>query len=267
MNLSSISTPVGQAKVLGVIPARMSSTRLPGKPLLDINGKSLIQRVFEQAKKSALLSRLVIATDSQEIKQAAGLFKAEVIMTSSELETGSDRVAEAAQILKQRGESYSIIANIQGDMPFIEPNVIDRTIEALHSDQDFQIATIATPICDGAEFMRNSCVKVALGANGRALYFSRSAIPFWRNQPLDFLATEAEPYGYKHIGLYCFRSAALEQLTKLARVEVEKRESLEQLRALANGMTIKVVIIPNREIGHNIEVDTAEDLERARSCV
>lgn len=240
----------------------MSSTRLPGKPLKEIAGKTLVERVYLQALQCKALTKVVIATDDTQIEKVARAFGAQVVMTSPENETGSDRVAEAARLL---GGDFELVANIQGDMPFINPQVIEQTVAALAGDTAFDMSTVASPILDQAEFTRPAAVKVAIGTGGRALYFSRAPIPFWRDQPNTFSPSPSEPYGYKHMGLYVFRKAALQRLSTLTRAQVEKRESLEQLRALANGMAIKVAVVEPALVVPGIEVDTPEDLERARA--
>lgn len=249
--------------ILGVIPARMASTRLPGKPLKDIGGKTLIQRVWEQASQAKVFTSVCIATDSPEIEEAGKAFGATVIMTSPELPTGSDRVAAVLEAFERKGERYDLIANVQGDMPFIKPSVIDKAVTILKdADASFGMSTIATLITDKAEFDRAASVKVVLGANHQALYFSRSPIPYPRTPP-----SQGEPFGYKHIGLYVFRPETLRSLASLSQTTSEVREGLEQLRALSNGVKIKVAVIDKNEIEPTVEVDTPEDLERARSLV
>lgn len=248
---------------LGVIPVRLSSTRLPNKPLKDIAGKSLVERVWLQAKKANSISKLVIATEDLEIQKAANDFGAEVVFTSNKPLTGSDRVAEALSILEKRGEKFDFAANIQGDMPFINPIVIDRVVQGLQNSNLFEMATIAIPILDQEQYQKTSCVKVAIGAENRALYFSRATIPFWRNPDPNEIINAQNPLAYKHVGLYVFKNSALKKMSSLEQVFVEKRESLEQLRALAHGINIKVEIIQSELMQPNIEVDTPEDLELA----
>jgi len=255
---------MNKLKTLGIIPVRLESSRLPNKPLKDIFGKSLVQRVWEQAKKCQALSELVIATNSDEIKNHCTSFGASVVMTSSKHETGTDRVAEAAQIVESQGTPFQIVANIQGDLPFINPQIIDSTIENLiNAASTFGMATIGTPITDREEFERPASVKIAIGENQLALYFSRSPIPYWRNFPDDQKINEANPYGYKHMGLYVFKREVLNQLSTLKSSFTEQRERLEQLRALSNGIKISVNIIPRKLVEPSIEVDTPEDLLKA----
>lgn len=246
--------------ILGVIPARMASTRLPGKPLKDICGKTLIRRVWEQASASSLFNEVCIATDSPEIEEAGKAFGARVVMTSPTLATGSDRVAAVLSLFEKEGRSYDLIANVQGDMPFIKPSIIDAAVEGLKkSDASFGMSTIATPIAEEDEFNRAASVKVVLGSNSEAMYFSRSPIPHPRTAP-----EAGEPFGYKHIGLYVFRPHALKALAGFSQTIPEKREGLEQLRALSNGVKIKVVIIDRDRMEPSVEVDTPEDLAKAQ---
>jgi 3-deoxy-manno-octulosonate cytidylyltransferase (CMP-KDO synthetase) len=249
---------------LGVIPVRLESTRLPQKPLRDIYGKTLVERVWLQAKKSSAVSKLVVATCNAEIAQECEKKGIAYIMTGSHHETGTDRVAEVSAILEAQGEVFDFVANIQGDMPFINPTVVDSTIRSLaDSDLSLSMATIATPIVSREEFERPASVKIAIGEGGRALYFSRAPIPHWRNFPGDEHVSVENPYGYRHMGLYVFRREALKQIATLPKAHTEQREALEQLRALAHGIGIKVSIVSREAVKPNIEVDTPEDLENA----
>lgn len=246
-------------KALGVIPARMASTRLPGKPLKVIAGKTLIERVWNQAVQCTCFQEICIATDSPEIVDAAKKFGAHVIETSRDALTGSDRVSEVVKILGKQGKTFDLVANIQGDMPFIKPQVIEQVVKSLaQSDHFFGMATIATPIMERDEFERSSVVKVVLGSKSQALYFSRGQIPFPRGHP-----DSGSPFGLKHIGLYVFRPPTLELLSSLPQAEPEKREGLEQLRLLFHGVQIKVEVIDRELMEPSIEVDTPEDLQKA----
>lgn len=249
---------------LGVIPVRLESTRFPNKPLKDINGKTLVERVWLQASKCKTLKSLVVATNNEEIAEVCKKLGMTFVMTGSHHETGTDRVAEACAIMEAKGDTFDFVANIQGDMPFINPEVIDSTVTSIaSSDDSFGMATIGTPITDPTEFERAAAVKIALGEAGRALYFSRAPIPHWRNFPGESSISENSPYGYKHMGLYIFRRSTLSQISKLPKAFTEQREALEQLRALAHGIGIKVNIVPRSSVEPSIEVDTPEDLERA----
>ncbi len=249
---------------LGIIPARLESSRFPNKPLKNIAGKTLIERVWHQAKKAKNISKLVVATNNQEIADLCGAKGIDCILTSSTHETGTDRVAEAAKKIDPQSSVYDLVANIQGDMPFINPQVIDSTIHALaNAEQDYGMSTIGTPIIDREEFERPSVVKIAMGENGRALYFSRAPIPFWRNYSLEEKITEENPLGFKHMGLYVFKTPTLHCLSLMTKALTERREALEQLRALAHGVDIMVNIVPRVSVEPSIEVDTPEDLARA----
>ena len=244
-------------KSLIVIPSRMASTRLPGKPLADIGGMTLIERVYRQAKQAKFIDKVVIATDSDPIIEAGKKFSALVISTSDKNRTGSDRVAEVYHKFLQEGVRYDLIANVQGDMPFIKPKIIEQAFAALKDcSDDFGMVTIATPITSEEEFFKDSVVKVVTGTQDQALYFSRAPIPYPRNKPLDRL-------GLKHIGLYVFRPSVLEKMASLSSATTEESEGLEQLRLLANDIKIKVVTVLREVLEPSVEVDTVADLETA----
>ena len=250
---------------LAVIPARLTSTRLPNKPLKDIGGKTLIERVYLQAQKAKTLKKVVVATDSPEIFNHMKTVGASVLMTSDSHLTGSDRVAEAAALLEKAGEYFDLIANVQGDMPFINPEIIDRTVRLLAtSAASVGMSTVATPLLTEEEYLRPSSVKVVLGVGERVLYFSRAPIPYIR-EPKDLVISESSPYGYKHMGLYVFRPEVLQTLHKLEQSLPEQREKLEQLRALCNGVEMRVAIVTEEFVRNQVEVDTLEDLEKARA--
>lgn len=251
-------------RCLGIIPARALSSRLPGKVLKDIDGKTLLQRVWEQAKQAKLITELHVATDDEKVAELAQSFGASVIMTSESNRTGSDRVAEAYSVRQGAGAEFDIIINIQGDMPFIQPEAIDRVIQRLANGPDyFGMSTIARPITELDEFLKTSVVKVVLGDDNGALYFSRAPIPFARDGFSEDDISEASPHGYKHIGLYAFRPKTLQAMSTWSSGLCENRECLEQLRALANGVRIAVEIFRQVELEPAIEVDTTDDLHRA----
>jgi 3-deoxy-manno-octulosonate cytidylyltransferase (CMP-KDO synthetase) len=249
---------------LAVIPSRFPSTRLEGKPLKDIAGKLLVQRVWEQATKAKSLTEVVVATDDPRIQAAVQAFGGRVLMTSSAARTGSDRVAEALAILEREGKRFDLVANVQGDMPFINPVVIDRTVQALAEGPSFGMSTVANPILREEEFLKNSTVKVVLGVDGLVLYFSRAPIPYSR-EPLTGAINEQNPYGYKHSGLYVFRPEVLKRFASLEQSLPEEREKLEQLRALCNGIRIRVAVVTPQEIWPSIEIDTPDDLAAAQA--
>ncbi len=230
---------------LGVIPARAQSTRFPYKVLAPIAGVPLVQRVWEAARQSRLLYKVVIATDCERIAQTVSGFGGEVIMTPSSLPSGTDRVFYAIQALQA-----DIVVNLQGDEPLLEPASIDALIEGFENDFTFDIATLAVPGDEPSELQSPHVVKVRADRNGRAEDFSRSA--FDSDQP--FL---------KHLGIYAFRRAALERFCQLPPSPREQGERLEQLRALENGMTIKVVTWPRGTIA----VDIPEDVARVEAVL
>jgi 3-deoxy-manno-octulosonate cytidylyltransferase (CMP-KDO synthetase) len=249
---------------LGVIPVRLESSRFPNKPLKEIHGKTLVERVWLQARKSRCVTTLVVATNNEEIAAECSKKGMRYVMTSPSHETGTDRVAETCTLLEKEGHSFDLVANIQGDMPFVNPTVIDSVITSLaQSDAGFGMATIGTPIVSREEFERPASVKIALGESGRALYFSRSPVPHWRNFPGESVVSAENPLGYKHMGLYIFRRDTLARIATLPKAFTEQREALEQLRALAHGIGIKVHIVSRDSVEPCIEVDTPEDLEQA----
>lgn len=242
-------------KTLGIIPARIGSQRLKSKPLIELAGKPVIRRVWEQASK-ALLTDLFIATDSEEIKQLCESFGAHVIMTSSAPRTGSDRVAEAYEKLSQQGK-YDLVLNIQGDMPFINPELINKCVEMCQGTT-FDMATPVYPIYDKEIFERNSVVKAVFTASGNAIYFSRAPIPYPRFQP-----GEGQPVGFKHIGLYIFNPDSLLRFASYETGVYEAIEGLEQLRFIENGDVVKLLFVSEALCSPGIEIDTDEDVNRA----
>lgn len=240
-------------KVLGVIPARLNSTRLKRKMLADIHGRPLVWHTWMQAKKAKLLDLVVIATDSKEIANVMRSYGAEVIMTPKKLKTGSDRVAEAARLFK--AFKPAIVLNIQGDEPMIPPRAIDMTVTILLQNKKSVMSTVAAPIKEARELNDPSVVKVALKKNKNALYFSRSCIPFKREKT-------ATPV-YKHFGIYGYRSTFLETFVSLERTPLELTENLEQLRALENGHDIAVGI----GSFEHVEVNTQQELDAVRRLI
>ena len=235
-------------KFLTIIPVRLASSRLPGKPLADILGKSMIQRVYEQAVKSDL-GKVVIACDGEEIAKEVEKFGAEYVITNPDLPSGTDRIYAAYE--KFKDEDFSAIINLQGDLPNIDPEVIKAAANAsLQSDCD--IATVASKITKTSEINNPNVVKIAISFKeknlGRALYFSRCPIPYNKENTQDY---------FHHIGIYAYKKSALEKFINLKPSELEKRESLEQLRALENDMKIFVQIVD----AHPLSVDTPEDLD------
>ncbi len=239
-------------KTLGIIPARYASSRFPGKPLVKIGNKTMIRRVYEQAQKSSLLSAVIVATDNERIFDHVRDFGGNVMMTDSRHQSGTDRCAEIAKAI---GE-YDLAINIQGDEPFIDPTQIDAVIELL--EQGAPIATLAKKITKKEELFSPNVVKVVFEANGKALNFSRTPIPNLKEVPQNQWLKKAD--FYKHIGLYGFQNATLQEVTALPQSAREKAESLEQLRWLENGYAI-FVRTTDKE---TISIDTPDDLVKIR---
>jgi 3-deoxy-manno-octulosonate cytidylyltransferase (CMP-KDO synthetase) len=242
--------------IIGVIPARFASTRLMGKPLANIGGKPMIQHTYENASECKLIEKLILAVDDTKVASVARGFGADVIETPKEIASGSDRIAYVAKTYKEA----EIIVNIQGDEPFIQPEMIDQAIEPLLFDKTIEVATLIKQIRSLKELRSPDVVKVVFDYNNYALYFSRSTIPFARSAISDAAALDITNY-YKHLGLYVFRRKALLKFTALKQTDLETTEMLEQLRMLENGMKIKVV---ETEFD-SISIDTQEDLKRART--
>lgn len=243
-----------------VIPARYASTRLPGKPLLDIAGAPMVIHVARRAEASGA-AEVLIATDHQGIADAAKAHGFEAILTAEHHPSGTDRIAEVAQ---RRGWSDAqIVVNVQGDEPLIEPAIIAKVAARLDEDREAAISTICCPIWNAEEFSNPNIVKVVLNQSGRALYFSRAAIPYPRDA--FRITTSALPKGlpaYRHIGLYAYRCAFLHAYTQLSASPLERFEALEQLRALWHGYHIAVSTADDAPIAG---VDTPEDLARVRA--
>lgn len=241
-------------KFIGIIPARYASTRFPAKPLALLGGKPVIQRVYEQVANA--LDKAVVATDDERIFQAVKAFGGEVVMTNTNHKSGTDRCYEAFSLV---GEGYDIIINIQGDEPFIQTSQLE-SIKECFNDPATEIATLVKPFIpvDGILSLENvNSPKVVVNKNMQALYFSRSIIPYQRNKDKeDWL--KGHTY-FKHIGLYAYKTNVLREITSLPQSSLEIAESLEQLRWLENGYTIKVGISNIETIG----IDTPEDLARA----
>lgn len=242
-----------------IIPSRYASSRLPGKPLLDIAGKPLIQHVYESACKSQA-REVYIATDDERILKAADAFHAKVIMTSDHHESGTDRLAEASDRLGK--ESDTIIVNLQGDELGMSPRVIDQAADALVNHPDCNISTICEPIECLKQVHDPNVVKVVTDENNFALYFSRAPIP-WDREAQGEVNEKISPQTYfRHIGLYAYRQDYLQNFSQTPRCHLEKLECLEQLRALQHGEKIHVSVAVE---GTGLGIDTPDDLERARA--
>ncbi len=237
-------------KIIGIIPARYASSRFPGKPLVDIGGKSMIQRVYEQVKGCASLAEVVVATDDQRIEEHVRSFAGNVIMTSSKHESGTDRCAEV--ISKING--FDVAINIQGDEPFINPLQIDLLC-SLFNDPKTDIGTLVKKIDKQEDLVNENTPKVVIGTKQEALYFSRQTIPLLRGIPsAEWLR---QHNFYKHIGIYGYKTSVLQEITRLPISSLEKAEALEQLRWLENGYRIRVA-----ETAYDtVAVDRPEDLE------
>ena len=245
-------------KFLGIIPARYASTRFPGKPLVDIGGKPMIQRVYEQARTT--VDELIVATDDKRIAEAVHHFGGRVVLTSQEHHSGTDRCYEA---FLNTGMFFDVVINIQGDEPFIQPEQI-ALLKGCFSDAETQIATLAKPFDQGDDFeqlLNTNTPKVVINNRNEAMYFSRSVIPFIRG--IENTKWIENHTFYKHIGLYAYRSDILKEITALPQSSLELAENLEQLRWLQNGYKMKVAITNQETIG----IDTPEDLKKAMALI
>jgi len=241
---------------LGIIPARYASTRFPGKPLADICGKPMIQKVYEQA--SLALKNVWVATDDKRIEDAVKAFGGKVVMTSKNHKSGTDRIAEAVRHITHNNKiSIDVVINIQGDEPFIQPEQINALKKCFNIDTT-DIATLIKPISNEMEIFDPNKVKVVIGNNKQALYFSRSSIPYLRGIPKENWIKKGK--FYKHIGMYAYKHEVLMEITKLNQGNLEILESLEQLRWLENGYHIQTEITTHESIG----IDTPADLERVK---
>jgi len=240
--------------ILGLIPARYGSTRFPGKPLADIGGKPMIQRVYEQASK--VLSNVYVATDDERIEKAVKQFGGKVIMTSASHQSGTDRCTEALnKVEKAENKSFDVVINIQGDEPFIEPDLLE-TLAGCFLSSMTEIATLVKPLTRNEDLFDSNKPKVIFNPKYEAIYFSRSPIPYLRQFPQQEWASHYKYY--LHIGLYGYRSDILREITNLKPSSLELAESLEQLRWIENSYTISVRITDHESIA----IDTPEDLER-----
>jgi 3-deoxy-manno-octulosonate cytidylyltransferase (CMP-KDO synthetase) len=245
--------------VVAIIPARYGSTRFPGKPLVEIGGKPMIQHVYESASKVRQVDRVLVATDDRRIEQVVNGFGGEVMLTSKHHASGTDRLAEVARKIRA-----DWLVNVQADLPFIRSDTIVRAIRPLRRDQTIPMGTVCTAIYEEKEWRNANIVKVLIDRAGFALYFSRSPIPFVRNGVFEpsqkkSLRSNQRLWGYRHLGLYVYRRDFLLKFARLRPSVLEQIESLEQLRALENGYRIYVTEVDER----GIEVDTPADLKTA----
>ena len=240
---------------IGIIPARYASTRFPGKPLAIIGGKPMIQRVYEQAMK--VLDTVVVATDDERISSAVEAFGGNVVMTSINHKSGTDRCAEAVTIVESREKkSFDVVLNIQGDEPFLQPEQLRKVLSCFF-EKDAQIATLVKPFSPSEDIFNPNSPKVILNSNKEAIYFSRSPIPFIRGA--DREDWPSRHIFLKHIGLYGYRTEVLHEITRLEQTPLELAESLEQLRWIENGYRIMVEQTHLESFG----IDTPDDLDRA----
>lgn len=234
-----------------IIPARYGSSRLEGKPLIEVNGKPIIQWVYEKAQASKLADMIIVATDDERIFNAVKAFGGEVEMTSADHKCGSDRIREVVE----RHPEISYIVNLQGDEPLIKPDSIDAVARNVQEDEKADISTLIRVLTNDNEINNPNLVKCVIDNNGYALYFSRSKIPYERNTAIATF--------YGHLGIYGYKREALLKMTALPQTPLEKTESLEQLRALENGMKIKTSVVDFVPVG----IDTKEDLEKFKKII
>lgn len=233
-------------RFVGVIPARYNSSRIPGKPLIEIAGRPMIQWVYDRAGQASGLAEVIVATEDERVLRTVEDFGGRALMTRSDHQSGIDRVAEVAETVQG-----DVFVNIQGDEPLISADTIERVCSPFEGDPRVQVTTARVEITDPEEINNPHVVKVVTNDQGRALYFSRAPIPYLRNEPGSV---------YKHLGIYGYRREFLRMLSKLKPSKLEKVEALEQLRLLENGIPIQVVEVTKDSVG----VDTLEDLERVR---
>lgn len=243
---------------IGIIPARYASTRFPGKPLADIFGKPMIQHVYEKASKA--IETVYVATDDERIKNAVEGFGGRVVMTSTSHQSGTDRCCEAVEkIQAELGRTFDVAINIQGDEPFIATEQLEAIIR-LFDSRDTQIATLVKPFTSDEDIFNPNSPKVVVSTNGNALYFSRSAIPFIRGKEASEWK-QSYPF-MKHVGLYAYRVSTLREICQLPQSSLELAESLEQLRWLENGYSIRVA----QTTSESYAIDTPEDLARVKAA-
>jgi 3-deoxy-manno-octulosonate cytidylyltransferase (CMP-KDO synthetase) len=246
------------------IPARYQSSRLPGKPLADIQGKPMIWHVYQQACKTGIAHQdIVIATDNQAVFDCASNFGANVVMTKASHESGTDRLAEVAQLLNW--QDTDVVVNVQGDEPLIPPELITQVANLVKNNNEVGMSTLGVRLTQVNDIVNPNVVKLVTGNDDVALYFSRAAIPFDRDNSIEqqLKSASLSPF-IRHIGLYAYRVDVLKQLATLPICQLEQLEKLEQLRALSNGIKIKVGVIEQAP-AHG--VDTQEDLEKVRALL
>lgn len=247
-----------KSQIVAVIPARHGSTRLPGKPLIKLCGKPMVQHVYERVKAAKLVDRVIVATDDDSILETVHTFGGEAVMTPKEVRTGSDRIAIVAKNLPDAG----LIVNVQGDEPLIDPRMVDEAIKPLVQDKKIRVGTLVKKITSAEELSNPNVVKVVLDQNGDAIYFSRSTIPYLRDMRESTRWHLEYPY-FKHIGLYVFRRDFLLSFTAWDESPLEKAEKLEQLRIIEHGVKIHATITEF----DSIPVDTVDDVTKVERCM
>jgi len=240
-------------KAVGIIPARFASSRFPGKPLALIAGKTMIRRVYEKASEAASLSKVLVATDDERIFSEVESFGGVAVMTSPGCASGTDRIAEAAA-----GTDAEVVLNIQGDEPLLDPSSLDLLVSLFREDRGLKLGTLVAPLTDEEELADPGVVKVAMAADNSCLYFSRSPIPYLRDMAFRDFAF------WKHIGIYGFRKEFLFEFTRLPQGRLEVAESLEQLRALENGVVIKAAKMPGWK---GVSIDFPGDITAAEEII
>jgi 3-deoxy-manno-octulosonate cytidylyltransferase (CMP-KDO synthetase) len=251
-SIPAMTTGGETMRVVGVIPARYASTRLEGKPLRDIGGKPMVQHVYEAARQARLLDTVIVATEDHRVVDVVEHFGGHAVLTSARHPTGSDRVAEVVRSLEA-----DVVVNIQGDEPLLDPSMIDEVVQPMLDDATLEMSTLCVPIDEEARMTDPHVVKVVFDLRGNALYFSRSLLPYPRSR-------ERFP-SYEHLGLYAYRKSFLLDYVLMPQTPLELAESLEQLRVLETGHTLRVVVTKHPYRG--LSVDTAEDLEQVRSII
>lgn len=239
-------------KTIGVIPSRYGSTRLPGKPLKDICGKSMVQRVYEAVQSASLIDEVIVATDDARIVDAVESFGGKAVLTSENHPNGTSRIAEAVDPL-----DVDLVINIQGDEPFIKAEMVDELVEVMRAQRDIYMATLCYQLTDPATFTNENVVKVVSDVHGYALYFSRSMIPFPRNPETQKV--------YEHLGIYGYTKDFLMKYLELPDTPLCKTESLEQLKVIENGY--RIFVVESKHDYHALSIDTLEDLEEARRII
>jgi 3-deoxy-manno-octulosonate cytidylyltransferase (CMP-KDO synthetase) len=244
-----------------LIPARLASTRLPDKPLADIGGLPMVVRVAQRAEQSSA-AQVVVAADSERIADACSRHGVRVVLTRPDHPSGSDRLAEACELLGLEGDD--VVVNVQGDEPLIDPALIDAVASLLQERAQASMSTAAHPIASVADFVNPNVVKVVLQADGLALYFSRAPIPWWRDGFAQGVSALPDPAPLRHVGIYGYRAGFLRAFPRMPQAPVENCEALEQLRALWHGHRIAVHVT---HTAPGAGVDTPEDLQRVREVI